>query len=206
MTKNKYWLYGASGHCKVIIDIIKLNNGEVDFIVDDDRAKKDFDGIEIKPPKSLGDVKEHLLISIGNNQTRCRIAQNLNKDLFTTIKHPSATIASSATIDYGTVVMAGAVINPSCKIGKHCIVNTSASIDHDCEINDFVHISPNATLCGNVMIGELSQIGAGSVIIQGVRIGKNVTIGAGSVVINDVPDNSVVVGNPGKIIKQNNEF
>jgi acetyltransferase-like isoleucine patch superfamily enzyme len=49
--------------------------------------------------------------------------------------------------------------------------------------------------------GELSFIGIDSTIIQGVKVGKNVTIGAGSVVIKDIPDNAVVVGNPGKIIK-----
>ena len=96
--------------------------------------------------------------------------------------------ASGVTID-GLLIKDGAIIN------------TSASIDHDCVIGDFAHISPNATLCGHVSVGKLSQIGAGSVIIQGVKIGKNVTVGAGSVIINDIPDNSVVVGNPGKIIK-----
>ena len=65
----------------------------------------------------------------------------------------------------------------------------------------YVHISPKATLCGNVSVGRLSHIGAGSVVIQGVKIGENVTIGAGSVILKDIPDNSIVVGNPGKIIK-----
>jgi acetyltransferase-like isoleucine patch superfamily enzyme len=49
--------------------------------------------------------------------------------------------------------------------------------------------------------GELSFIGISAIIIQGIKIGKNVTIGAGSVVIKDIPDNAVVVGNPGKVIE-----
>jgi acetyltransferase-like isoleucine patch superfamily enzyme len=49
--------------------------------------------------------------------------------------------------------------------------------------------------------GELSFIGIDSTIIQGVKVGKNVTISAGSVVIKYIPDNAVVVGNPGKVIK-----
>ena len=53
-------------------------------------------------------------------------------------------------------------------------------------------------------IDELSFIGIGSSIIQGVKVGKNVTIGAGSVIIKDIPDNAVVVGNPGKVIKNKN--
>jgi acetyltransferase-like isoleucine patch superfamily enzyme len=49
--------------------------------------------------------------------------------------------------------------------------------------------------------GELSFIGIGATIIQGIKMGKNVTIGAGSVVIKYIPDNAVVVGNTGKVIK-----
>jgi len=51
------------------------------------------------------------------------------------------------------------------------------------------------------VIGRYSWIGAGAIVIQGIKIGENVTIGAGSVVINDIPDNTIVVGNPAKIIK-----
>jgi len=202
MKKNKYLLYGASGHCKVIIDLVRLNQGEVSFIIDDDPKKKMFEGIEVKSRNSLRNAKERLIISIGNNHTRKKIANKISIEKNAILKHPRAIIDSTVTIQSGTVVMAGAVINASTHIGEHCIINTSTSIDHDCEIGDFVHISPNATLCGNVTIGALSQIGAGSVIIQNVRIGKNVVIGAGSVVLKNVPDNSIVVGNPGRIIKE----
>ena len=49
-------------------------------------------------------------------------------------------------------------------------------------------------------------IGCNSIIMGGVRIGNNVVIGAGSVVTKDIPDNSVVVGNPAKVIKTFDEF
>lgn len=51
------------------------------------------------------------------------------------------------------------------------------------------------------VIGNNVSLGANVVIIGGVKIGNNVTIGAGSVVVKDIPDNSVAVGNPAKIIK-----
>jgi acetyltransferase EpsM len=60
-------------------------------------------------------------------------------------------------------------------------------------------------LAGNVTIGEGSHVGIGATVIQGITIGKWVTIGAGTVIIKDIPDYAVVVGNPGKIIKYNNE-
>jgi acetyltransferase EpsM len=50
-------------------------------------------------------------------------------------------------------------------------------------------------------VGEGSQVGIGATVIQGIKIGKWSVIGAGAVIISDVPDYSVVVGNPGRIIK-----
>lgn len=50
-------------------------------------------------------------------------------------------------------------------------------------------------------IGDNVSLGANVVIIGGVKIGNNVSIGAGSVVVKDIPDNSVAVGNPAKVIK-----
>lgn len=53
-------------------------------------------------------------------------------------------------------------------------------------------------------IGDNVSLGANVVIIGNVKIGNNVTIGAGSVVVKDIPDNSVAVGNPAKVIKTAN--
>lgn len=54
---------------------------------------------------------------------------------------------------------------------------------------------------GGVVVEDYARIGANSTILPGVRIGRNSLIGAGSVVVKDVPENSVVVGNPARIIK-----
>ena len=110
---------------------------------------------------------------------------------------------SGGAIEEGTVVFAGAIIQPNSKIGKHVIINTGASIDHDNIIGDYAHVSPKAALCGHVEVGEGSHVGVGAVVIPKVKIGKWCTIGAGTVVLKDVPDYATVVGNPAKIIKYN---
>ena len=56
------------------------------------------------------------------------------------------------------------------------------------------------TRAANVVIGNEAFVGAGSIILPGVTIGNRVVIGAGSVVTKDIPDNSVAVGNPAKVI------
>ena len=201
--ENNITLYGASGHCKVIIDILQSNNQVISTIIDDAPKLNTILGFGISNASEFDFSNvQNMILSIGNNNVRKKLAGELNTNFVTAI-HPKSIISNSVIIGGGTVVMAGAIINPDTKIGAHCIVNSGAVVEHDCVIGDFAHISPNALLAGGVMVGEGSQIGIGATVIQGIKIGKWVTVGAGSVIIKDVPDYSVIVGNPGRIIKVN---
>lgn len=196
-------LFGASGHAKVVLDILFLNGKQVELILDDNPTTSYIFNIPVKQ----SDVDYHedasVIVSIGNNFFRKKVVDS-HHFIYEKAIHPSAIISEFSSIGIGTVVMAGVIINASAKVGNHCILNTCSTIDHDCFLEDFVHISPNASLAGNVHIGEGTQIGIGAVVIQGIRIGKWCIIGAGAVIIKDVPDYAVVVGNPGRIIRYNN--
>ena len=196
------YLYGASGHGKVIAEIAEEITIEIKGFID---ANPDITSILNYPviANSASDLNGEAVISIGNNKIRKQIAINENHLKFVSLLSPKANISKRVVIDEGTIVMMGATINSEVIIGKHCIVNTNASIDHDCKLADYVHISPNVALAGNVTVGEGTHVGIGACIIQGINIGKWCTIGAGAVIIKDVPDFAVVVGNPGKIIKYN---
>lgn len=191
-------LYGASGHCKVIIDILEAQGIQIDHIVDDSKQNTEILGYRVK--SNVG-CYDNLIISIGSSEIRKKIAESLTVKNYIRAIHPSAIISPRASIGEGSVVMQGAIIQSCAEIGKHCIVNTGASVDHDVKIEDFSHVAPHATLAGNVSIGEGSWIGAGAVVKQGVTIGKWTIIGAGAVVIKDVPDKAVVAGVPARIIK-----
>ena len=191
-------LYGASGHAKVIIDILEANGEKIDFIVDDNPSLTELLGYEVR--RNTGEYDE-AIVSIGSCEIRKKVVEGLKVGKYSTAVHPSAVVSPRATIDEGSVVIQGAIVQSCAKIGKHCIVNTGASVDHDCEIGDFVHVAPHATVLGGVKVGEGSWIGAGAVIKQYITIGKNCMIGAGAVVLHDVPDGATVVGVPGKEIK-----
>lgn len=66
--------------------------------------------------------------------------------------------------------------------------------------NDVPYYKDCIEVCDNVFIG------CNSIILPGVKIGSNVVIGAGSVVTKDIPDNSVVAGNPAKVIESFDKF
>ncbi|MEI6291197.1 MAG: acetyltransferase, partial [Chloroflexota bacterium] len=187
------YLYGASGHAKVIIEILENLGVSISGIFDDNPDIKELMGYPVNGAyKQVDQLSEPLIISIGNNMIRKKI-DDLYHLRYGLAFHPSAQISSRVSIGFGTVIMGHSILNAETKVGKHVIINTSASIDHDCIIGDYVHISPNATLCGGVIIGEGVHIGAAAVIIPGVRIGKWSIIGAGSVVIKDIPEYATVV-------------
>lgn len=200
-------LYGASGHAKVIIDIVHSAGEKIDTIFDIDQDLRQVLGYQVVHSEDkVFSNKSTTIIAIGNNRTRKRISRYFPGEFHSPLAHASAVISPSAKINKGTVIMANASINSEACIGSHCIINTGAVVEHEVRLEDFVHISPNASVAGNVQVGEGSHIGIGACIIPGIKIGKWVTIGAGAVVIKDVPDFAVIVGNPGRIVRISEEI
>ena len=194
-------LYGASGHAKVIIDCLESQMIPVTGIFDDDLSKKELLGYKVLGAYNPNYLpNEQIIISIGENNIREMLSTKVGHK-FASAQHISATVSKNVIIGEGTVIIHKSIPQSSVKVGKHIVINTAASISHDCIIDNFAHISPNATVCGNVKIGEGTHIGAAAVIIPNITIGKWCKIGAGAVIMKDVPDYSVVVGNPGQIIK-----
>lgn len=201
----KIFVYGASGHAKVVIDVIEQQGlYEVAFLADDNPALKDTElyGYRVigGKPELLASGISKGVVAIGSNRARAVVSEWLvanGFDLLTAV-HPRASVGRGVTIGEGTVVMAGAVINSDTTIGRNAIINTRASIDHDCTIGDNVHIAPGSVLCGTVTVGECSFVCAGTTIIPNLNIGKFVIVGAGSTVIRDVPDSMTVAGTPAR--------
>jgi sugar O-acyltransferase (sialic acid O-acetyltransferase NeuD family) len=205
---DKIFVFGASGHAKVVIDIIERQGRyEIAFLADDDDALK---GTELFGYPVVGGKGELAalgvgrgIVAIGSNPARSAVAGWLVANGYQLVSavHPSAQLARGVSLGEGSVVMAGAVVNPDTKIGCNVIINTRASVDHDCTVEDGVHVAPGVTLCGTVCIGSLSFIGAGATVIPNLSVGSRVMVGAGATVVRDVPDRVTVVGSPARVMK-----
>ncbi len=139
-----------------------------------------------------------IALGIGDNVSRITSLRNASDVSISTLVHPSAVVSASSVLGRGTVVFPLAVINAASRVGEGVIVNSGAIIEHDCVVGDGAHIAPGAVLTGGVRVGARTTVGAGSTVLPGIRIGSDSTVGAGAVVTRDVPDRSVVAGNPAK--------
>jgi len=210
-------IWGASGHARVVADIIRLGRHyQIAGFLDDirpDLSSTPFCGATILGGREqLDRLRERgisqLVFGIGDGQARLRLAELAQQRGFTFVSaiHPRATIAQDVQIGPGTVVAAGAVINPAAVIGAHVIVNTCASVDHECVVADGAHICPGARLAGNVAIGRAAWVGIGATVIQRTRIGAGALIGAGAVVTRDIPDGATAYGVPARLVKEHQEL
>ncbi len=132
-------------------------------------------------------------------------------------KGENVQITAPFYVDYGKFIYIGrdTEINMNCVfldcnkiiIGHHCLIAPSVQIYtafHPVDAKE--RFSNGSTWAisrsAPVTIGNYCWIGGGSIILPGIKIGNNCVIGAGSVVTKDIPDNSVAVGNPCKVIKK----
>lgn len=200
MTKSTLIIIGASGHGKVVADIAQLNGYEKIVFLDDNQTLKQCGIYPIVGTCSeIDNFTGEVFVAIGNCRVRQRIMEQYKHRSFPVLIHPRATVAKGVSLKDGTVVMAGAVINPYTKIGQGCIINTCSSVDHDCVLGDFVHVAVGAHLAGNVTVKDKTWIGMGANVINNLSICPNCMIGAGATVVKDICTSGTYIGVPAKL-------
>lgn len=199
MAATEIFIYGASGHGKVIADIIRNCGYAIGGWIDD----RPLGGVLSWDDFCAFHPAAAVALGIGDNTARARIFHKVveAQHPLPALIHPSAVVSESAIIAKGSVVMPLAVINADATIGQGTIINSGSIVEHDCVIDDFVHISPRTALAGGVKIGHGVHIGIGATVIQNITIAENSVVAAGSAVIYDIPPFSLAAGVPAIIKK-----
>lgn len=204
-------IIGAGGHGRVVLDILRAAGAvRVVGFIDSNRSLHGHrvDGVPVIGdlsilPGQLAQGVTGAIIAIGDNGIRREYAETVSLMGFELINaiHPSANVASTATLGRNVVIAAGCLVCAHCQIGHSAILNTGCIVDHESVVGQSVHICPGARVAGRVIIESGAFVGIGSTVIQGVRIGSDAIVGAGAVVIRDVAPVTTVVGVPARPIR-----
>lgn len=205
-------ILGARQHAQVIADVLTRDYELIGYLDD----KPDLQGktLERKPVLGkLGDlegiVDEYRIEAafLGISARHIKVRESMQRVLEEkgllngNVIHDAAYISSKASMGHGNFLAPYAVVNAYASISNNCVLYSGAVVEHHTNLKDNVYMGPNASLAADIIIGENTYIGAGATVTPHVKVGKNVTLGAGTVIIEDIPDNAVVVGVPGKVIK-----
>jgi sugar O-acyltransferase (sialic acid O-acetyltransferase NeuD family) len=144
-----------------------------------------------------------IAIGIANPKIKKSIVNSLLTSNFTfpsfISKH--AWLSKQVTVGQGVILYPGVSINYETLIGDFVIMNMNCAIGHNCTITDYSTLAPGVNLAGFTFIEESVDIGIGVCTRQNVRIGNNSKVGGQTMIIYDIQSDSVVIGVPGKPVK-----
>ncbi len=191
-------IYGAGGHAKTVISLLRLLNMEIAGIADDAvpagttvSGVSVLGGAEILPELRSQGISQavNAVGGIGNYAVRWKIFELLKQHGFDfpTIIHPSAFVEDTVTLADGIQVLAQSYISSESSVGFGTLINAGVIISHDGQIGKCVNLSPGAMLAGAVTVDDFAQIGMGATVNLGVKIGTRARVGNSAVVKGDVP-------------------
>jgi len=212
MVKNNILLYGSKSTAFIIYEMLKELKKTPKYMFDPLSTKPLFKSDLIFSNK-VNDFKmfikksKYFSVCIAREDgfARYGISKELEKLNLKaiTVKSKLSHIHKNSKIGSGMIAMAKSYVNRGVKMGDYCIMNTGAIVDHECEIGNGVHLMGGCYLAGRVKIGNFTSVGATATILPDIKVGNFSIIGAGAVVTKNVPNNTVVVGNPAKFLRNN---
>lgn len=116
---------------------------------------------------------------------------------------PSAFVSRTASIGRGCVVYPHCFIGLNARLGDLVFCMTGCAINHDDVIGRRTALTSGVQLAGSVIIEPDCYLGQGCTVRQFVTIGRHSIIGMGAVVVNNVEPDSVMVGNPARLLRTN---
>lgn len=192
---------GAGGHARAVHDVIARLGGTV--VAVSGEARGDWDVPVLDDDALVLLVRRtgaFVALGVGAEGARSRVLERMTSAgvPLPLLVAATATVATSAVVGDGTVVLEHAHVGPGARVGSGVVVNTGAVVEHDVVVGTGAHVAPRAVLLGGASVGEGTLVGSGATVLVGVRVGSGATVGAGAVVAEDVPDGATVVGVPAR--------
>jgi len=131
---------------------------------------------------------------------------DIPEDRWANVIDASAIMSSSVTLGYGVYVGPATVLEPNVSLGNWCAMLGGVYVAHDTRIDTYVACANSVSMAGGVKVGSAAFIGANATVREYLRIGRCAVVGMGATVIRDIPEGSIAVGNPSKVVGTNTLF
>lgn len=209
-------VYGSGGLGREVVELAKQINSvskrwdDIVFI-DDYSPEPSKNGIKIfkfsEILESYSKEAIEISIAIGEPYIRKTLFEKIKDNGYNlaTLIHPQVYIPESTEVLQGSTICIYSFVSCNVKIGANVYIQPQTLIGHDCIIEDHSVISPCAALAGSCFVGECTYVGMGVQAKEKSKIGSGSIVGMGSVVINDIPESVIAIGNPARVMKNNDE-
>lgn len=207
MTSKELIIVGAGGFARETLWIANVLAPEwnvIGFL--DDSGRQSVDDLPVLGRVDQADrfKQAWFAVAIGDPRVRNRLVSSMSASFspnYATLVHPNVLCGHKVIIGEGSIVTAGCILTTGISLGKHNIVNLNTTIGHDVVSGDFCTFAPIVAISGNVKFGSGVEVGTGAAIKQGVEIGNGAVVGMSACVVKKVDSDTVVIGNPAKLLK-----
>lgn len=146
------------------------------------------------------------VVAVGEPALREKLYKKYKQEgfSFATLVDPTVVLSSSAKVEEGCIVLPFVYIAHDAHIGVNTILHTHSMIENDVSIGEHCFISLGAFIGAGTKAENNSFVGPNASVRDAIHIAKYSVVGMGSVVTKDVEQESVLIGNPAKKIRNNN--
>ena len=210
------FIYGSRAAAVETYDMVIRNDffdHRYDFVffIDDFVEESDYYGTKRIHYESCKDYLENedaeFIVAVGEPSVRKLLFDRIKISGYriATLIDKTAIVSHSSTIKEGCIISSGAIVSTNAVINENCLVMFQAIVGHHANVGAGCVICPQATVGGFSNVGDETFLGLGSHMIQNANIGSRAVVGLGAMVFKNVEDDTVVIGNPARVTKGNND-
>jgi sugar O-acyltransferase (sialic acid O-acetyltransferase NeuD family) len=207
-------IYGAGGLGREFLDLAgaaqaAAETWETIVFIDDDVKEPVVNQARVYTFDAFNEVfpagVAKIAIAVGEPQVRRILREKVASKGYAlqSLIHPTAFIGAETRIGEGAVIQFGSFVSCNVTIGKNALLQANAVVGHDCVVGNDSVISIFASVMGSCVIGERAYIGVGCPVKEAASVGNDAIVGMGSVVLRDIPDGVIALGNPARVMKNN---
>lgn len=205
-------IVGAGGHAICLIDLVQVHPACSLVGVVSDRPPED--DADLLGAEYLGSVDklddlvraggvDGVAIGIGDNFVRASVGERLRAAhpelAFPALVHPSASVAPSASVSDGAVVLANSMVGPLARLEEWSLLIGSCTLHHHSRLGPGASVGPGAHVGGDATIGDGAVVGLGASVTHGSVLGDHSVLGAGAMLHGELPDHVVAWGVPARV-------